>query len=90
MGLPNFLIVGAAKSGGIGSINTLSAGNHRIRIQIAVLNIVFQQSLALEKVADSACNVVRQLREFGAGGRLNPAKLCGGSVDTVDIDTVQE
>ena len=47
---------------------------HRIRCQVTVLHLPFQQTLAFQKAADPVGDSQRQLGEFGAGWRLHPTK----------------
>ena len=53
-----------------------------------MLTIPLQQPLALQKAGHALSNGMGKLGEFVACWRLDPAKPRGGSVDTVDIDTV--
>ena len=52
--------------------------------------IALQQPLALQKASHALRIGMGKLGEFVARRRLDPAKPHGGSVDTVDIDTIQK
>jgi hypothetical protein len=54
-----------------------------------VAGIALQQALAFQVTANALRDGVRQLGEFIAGGRLDPAKPCTGPVGAVDVNTVQ-
>ena len=60
-----------------------------IRCYIAVLGIVLQQPLALQKAGNAPCDGVGELCEFIARWRLDPAKPHGRS-GAIDIDTIEE
>jgi hypothetical protein len=52
--------------------------------------LVHQLALAFQVTANPLGEGVRQLGEFIAGGRLDPAKPGTGPVGAVDVNTVQK
>lgn len=62
---------------------------HRIRGQIAVLGVPFQQTLLFQKAADPVGDGMHPLGEFLAGRRLDPTEP-GCSIGMIDIDAIKE